>query len=112
MTSHLPIRPSIRPSIAAIETQQIMQVSELALDDPNVIPLWYGESDMATPAFICDAASAALAKGETFYTHKRGIPELRTALGRYIEKIYASEFEIHKLLSGNPLSLLSAHKTF
>jgi len=97
VTSHLPIRPSIRPSIAAIETQQIMQVSELALDDPNVIPLWYGESDMATPAFICDAASAALAKGETFYTHKRGIPELRTALARYIEKIYGGGMDIDRI---------------
>ena len=51
----------IRDSIAALETQQIMQVSELALDDPDVIPLWYGESDMPTPRFICDAATAALA---------------------------------------------------
>ena len=42
----------IRDSIAALETQQIMQVSELALDDPDVIPLWYGESDMPTPRFI------------------------------------------------------------
>lgn len=78
----------IRDSIAALETQQIMQVSELALDDPDVIPLWYGESDMPTPRFICDAATAALAAGETFYTHKRGIPELRDAIVRYTKSIY------------------------
>ena len=78
----------IRDSIAALETQQIMQVSGLALDDPDVIPLWYGESDMPTPRFICDAATAALAAGETFYTHKRGIPELRDAIVRYTKSVY------------------------
>lgn len=78
----------IRNSIAAQETQQIMQVSELALDDPDIIPLWYGESDMPTPRFICDAATAALAAGETFYTHKRGIPELRDAIVRYTKSVY------------------------
>ena len=57
--------------------QQIGQVSSLAMGDPDVIPLWYGESDVPTPGFINDAAGAALAAGETFYTHKRGIPALR-----------------------------------
>ena len=62
--------PGLRPGIEALETQQIMQVSTLALEDPNVIPLWYGESDVPTPAFICQAAADALAAGHTFYTHK------------------------------------------
>jgi aspartate/methionine/tyrosine aminotransferase len=73
----------IRPAIRDLELQQIGQVSSLAMGDPDVIPLWYGESDMPTPGFINDAAGAALAAGETFYTHKRGIPELRTALADY-----------------------------
>ena len=86
MTGSAPIRPAIRD----FETQQIMQVSQLALGDPDVIPLWYGEYDVNTPAFICDAAAAAMADGETFYTHKRGLPELRDALAGYSENIYGS----------------------
>ena len=50
---------------------------------PGLIPLWAGEGDLPTPAFICDAATRALAAGETFYTWQRGIPDLRAALARY-----------------------------
>lgn len=49
----------------------------------GLIPLWAGEGDLPTPAFICEPAIAALRAGETFYTWNRGIPELRAALGRY-----------------------------
>ena len=80
--------PAIRDRIRGLETQQILQVSELALGDPSVIPLWYGESDVPTPDFISQAAADALAAGHTFYTHKQGIPELREALSRYTADLY------------------------
>ena len=78
----------LRPEILAIETQQIMQVSTLAMDDPDVIAMWYGESDVKTPDFICDAAAAALKRGQTFYTHKWGIPALRETLATYTGGLY------------------------
>ena len=65
-----------------------MQVSTLAMDDPDVIAMWYGESDVTTPAFICDAASEALRRGQTFYTHKWGIPKLRETLATYTGGLY------------------------
>ena len=43
----------IRPEILAIETQQIMQVSTLEMDEPEVIAMWYGESDITPPEFNC-----------------------------------------------------------
>ena len=78
----------IRPEILAIETQQIMQVSTLAMDDPEVIAMWYGESDVSTPDFICAAATDALQRGQTFYTHKWGIPKLRETLAAYTRNLY------------------------
>ena len=51
-----------------------------ALGDPDVIPLWFGESDLVTPAFIRDAAKRALDEGKTFYTNARGITPLREAI--------------------------------
>ncbi|MDP6389373.1 MAG: pyridoxal phosphate-dependent aminotransferase [Alphaproteobacteria bacterium] len=89
--------PGLRPGIEALETQQIMQVSTLALEDPNVIPLWYGESDVPTPAFICQAAADALAAGHTFYTHKWGIPELRETLVRYGEGLYGIDLDVDRI---------------
>jgi len=82
------VTAAIRARIRDLETQQILQVSQLALGDPKVIPLWYGESDVTTPDFISKAASDALAAGHTFYTHKQGIPELRTALANYTAALY------------------------
>ena len=81
----------IRPVVRDLELQQIGQVASLAMGDPDVIPLWYGESDVPTPGFINDAAGAALAAGETFYTHKRGIPELRAALAEYTTALYETD---------------------
>ena len=46
----------------------------------GLIPLWVGEGDLPTPAFISDAAAAGLRDGETFYTWQRGLPELRQSL--------------------------------
>ena len=87
----IPKLAPIRPEVLAIETQQIMQVSTLAMDDPEVIAMWYGESDVRTPDFICEAASAALRRGQTFYTHKWGIPLLRETLATYTGSLYGLE---------------------
>jgi aspartate/methionine/tyrosine aminotransferase len=59
---------------------------------PDVMALWVGEGDLSTPSFIAEAATRALAAGETFYTWQRGIPELRDALARYHTGLYGRQF--------------------
>jgi aspartate aminotransferase len=54
-----------------------------ACDEPDVIALWYGEPDLATPAFVSAAAQRFLRGGHTFYADRRGIPPLRQALAEY-----------------------------
>src|SRR5438128_1681856 len=56
--------------------------------DPAVVPLWFGEGDLPTPSFIADAAIAALRDGQTFYTHKRGIPALRRTIAEYLTRLH------------------------
>jgi len=58
----------------------------------GLIPLWAGEGDLPTPAFIAEAATRSLAAGETFYTWQRGIPPLREALARYHGYLYGRPF--------------------
>ena len=70
----------LRPSILNLEPNGIGRVAMLGLGDPSIIPLWFGESDLVTPGFICDAAKEALDKGRTFYTGARGIVPLREAI--------------------------------
>jgi aspartate/methionine/tyrosine aminotransferase len=64
----------------------------------GVIPLWVGEGDLPTPAFIADAAARALRGGETFYTWQRGIPELREALARYHVRHFGRSFAAEEFL--------------
>src|SRR5919109_699658 len=82
-----PLAP-IRPAIEALEDSRIVEVWKLGFQVPDVIGLWVGEGDLPTPSFICDAAAVALKAGDTFYTHKRGIPELRQALIDYHQRLY------------------------
>ncbi len=83
----------MRPGIADLEESKIVEVWRMGFDIPDVIGMWVGQGDLPTPRFICDAASRALAAGDTFYTHKRGIPELRRALIDYHRDLYGVEID-------------------
>ncbi|MEM7219005.1 MAG: pyridoxal phosphate-dependent aminotransferase [Pseudomonadota bacterium] len=77
-----------RPEMLALEQNGITRLAFPRMEDPAVIPLWFGEGDEVTPDFIRAAAVAALDAGETFYTHTRGHPRLRAALKRYLDDLY------------------------
>jgi aspartate aminotransferase len=78
----------VREVIRDLPVSRIAEVSALGMGDPQVIPLWYGEGDLPTPAFIRAAATAALQAGHTFYTYKAGLPELRAAIADYLTGLY------------------------
>lgn len=82
------IPPRLRPEAAEAPASGILRVANHGRERPGLIPLWVGEGDLPTPAFICEAASRSLAAGETFYTWQGGIPELRAALARHHERLY------------------------
>ena len=86
--SPIDLRPLIRPEAASAPPSGIVGVSNYGRGRPGLIPLWVGEGDMPTPAFITEAATRSLAAGETFYTWQRGIPELREAIARYMTRVY------------------------
>ncbi len=58
----------------------MVKIATAAEAMPGSIKLCYGESDMPTPAFICEAAHDAALGGHTFYTHTAGYTELRDAI--------------------------------
>jgi aspartate/methionine/tyrosine aminotransferase len=70
----------------------IVEVFNAGQGRDDVIPLWAGEGDLPTPQFICDAAKQSLDNGETFYTYQRGIPELRSALAGYHQRVFGKAF--------------------
>jgi aspartate/methionine/tyrosine aminotransferase len=91
------LRRGVRPQVAEIPFSLIGQVAMPRMGDPDVLPLWYGESDMATPAFVADAATAAMRAGHTRYAQKRGIPELRRATARYLSDLYGRAIDAERV---------------
>jgi aspartate/methionine/tyrosine aminotransferase len=84
-----PALHDIRAQIAGISLENISNIANQAFDpDSKVLPLWFGEGDLATPAFIGDALHQAIRDGHTFYAHQNGIPLLREALGDYYNRLY------------------------
>ncbi|MFV0491333.1 MAG: pyridoxal phosphate-dependent aminotransferase [Pseudorhodobacter sp.] len=69
--------------ISRVPLNQICDIADLARNDPEVIKLWIGESDLPTPDFITKAAVTALDAGQTRYTYSHGVRELRQALSAY-----------------------------
>ena len=82
----------LRSSAAGLPESGIVKVFNHGRTKEGLIPLWAGEGDLPTPAFIADAGAKALTGGETFYTYQRGIPELRASLARYHQRLYGRPF--------------------
>jgi aspartate/methionine/tyrosine aminotransferase len=84
---------SLRPEARGAPPSGIVEVANYGRTRKGIIPLWAGEGDEATPAFICEATTRSLVAGETGYTWQRGIPDLRDALVRYHERLFGRAFE-------------------
>lgn len=79
----------IRPTIQALPASRIREVANAGIGRSDILKFWFGEGDQVTPAFIRDAAKAALDAGETFYNHNLGLIELREALAVYANRLHA-----------------------
>ena len=78
----------MRDAIRQLPGSMIREVANAGLGRDDVLAFWFGESDEATPAFIREAAIASLERGETFYAHNLGLPQLREALARYASALH------------------------
>ena len=73
----------MRHAIQNLPGSQIRLVANAGLGRSDVLPFWFGERDEVTPEAIRQAAAESLARGETFYSHNLGLPELRAAIASY-----------------------------
>jgi aspartate/methionine/tyrosine aminotransferase len=78
----------MRQAIQNLEESRIREVANAGIGRSDVLAFWFGESDEVTPQFIRDAAIESLAKGETFYAHNLGLPELREAVAGYTSVLH------------------------
>ena len=73
----------MREAILALPGSKIREVANAGLGRSDVLAFWFGESDEPTPEPVRQAGAESLARGETFYSHNLGLPELRDAIARY-----------------------------
>jgi len=97
MRSLSPGSGPIRPTILNLKPNGIAAVSKLALGEPDLIALWFGETDLVTPAFIRDAAKQALDEGRTFYTNARGITPLREAIRDFHRRTLGTDIGLDRI---------------
>lgn len=92
----------------------MVQIATAAEAMPGSIKLCYGESDLPTPAFICEAADAALKAGHTFYTHTAGCLELREAIAQKIHHLHGVAYRPTEVMStvGASMAIYAAIRAF
>jgi len=90
----------MRQAIQNLEESRIREVANAGMGRSDVLAFWFGESDEVTPQFIRDAAIESLAKGETFYAHNLGLPELREAVASYTSAL-------HPMVASNRIAITS-----
>ncbi|MCC7285908.1 MAG: pyridoxal phosphate-dependent aminotransferase [Burkholderiaceae bacterium] len=78
----------MRDLVVAIQGSRIREVADAGMGNPDVLAFWFGESDEVTPSAVREAAIRSLERGETFYGHNLGLPELREALARYVSSLH------------------------
>lgn len=78
----------MRSVIRELPGSKIREVANAGIGRDDVLAFWFGESDEPTPEFVRAAATESLARGETFYAHNLGLPELRDAVARYTGSLH------------------------
>lgn len=78
----------MRATLLNLEESRIREVANAGMGRSDVLPFWFGESDEVTPAVVRQAAIESLERGETFYAHNLGLPELREAVARYMSGLH------------------------
>ena len=80
--------PFMRQTVLDLEESRIREVANAGLGRSDVLAFWFGESDEVTPDVIRQAAIDSLQRGETFYSHNLGMPELRQAVADYMSGLH------------------------
>lgn len=78
----------MRDLITQLPASKIREVADVGMGREDVLAFWFGESDEVTSPTVREAACASLMRGETFYSHNLGLPELRQALADYVSALH------------------------
>ena len=94
MTATKPtLQPPYAESLAGVPYSRIRELGELAMTMDGVLRLYFGESNVPTPAYIVEAATRALRDGHTFYSENAGLPSLRREIAAQYRRLHDVEVD-------------------
>lgn len=70
-----------------VPQSRIREIAHAAMKMDGVLKLYFGESNVPTPAYIKRAAAQALDEGYTFYSENAGLPGLRDDLAAHYRRL-------------------------
>ena len=80
------------PAVRASEST-LIQVAMLADRVDATHRLYYGEPDLPTPDFICEAATEAMNAGHLYYTPTAGYAELKEAIAEHTNQLHGVRYK-------------------
>src|SRR6478752_2521953 len=89
----------MREELLKVAESPMVEIATIAESMPGSLKLCYGESDMPTPKFICDALNQATSAGHTFYTHTAGYTELRQAIADKIFELHQVRYSVPEIMA-------------
>ena len=103
-----------RTHLHEVAESPMVQIATIAENMPGSLKLCYGESDMPTPAFICDAAHEAALAGHTFYTHTAGSMPLREAIAAKTHELHNVRYRPSEVMAtvGASMAIYAAIRAF
>ena len=108
--------PTVRftDQLTGVAESPMVQIATIAESMPGSLKLCYGESDLPTPRFICDAAHRAALAGHTFYTHTAGSTDLRQAIAEKIFALHRVQYSPSEIMAtvGASMAIYAAIRAF
>ncbi len=85
-----PIIENLQSRATGIPPSLTRVLANAAMGTKGILPLWFGEPNEPTPAFICESAAQSMASGDTFYSENLGHPFLRQTIADYLSNLHDS----------------------
>src|SRR3954467_8316043 len=87
------LKKHIATHVREIPKSGIREFFDIVAQEKEVISLGVGEPDFDTPWHIREAAIYSLEQGRTHYTSNLGLPELRSAICRYVNRTFGVAYD-------------------